>query len=278
MSFYISYIEFISNALRNDKELLSRIFEKCGRKELIFIRNFGGVMGLIFGLMQMFANIYFKGNVYFDHLMLPVSGFLLGWITNWIALKLIFRPIDPIIFKLFYCCGPTIKIQGLFLQRQREVSVEFAAFITKKILTAEHILESMYRGPSSDKVFIKVTKHLQDACDRFAGYEKFKPLIEYALGTDKFNQAKQEIIDGLFNCLELKCKKEILNVQKKLEQYTDEAMDIERLLRTKMAQLTSRQFEGVLHPVFEQDEIKLIMIGAMLGLLVGLFQVYVIKN
>ena len=270
--------EFTANALRNDKELLSRIFLKCGRKELIFIRNFGGVMGLVFGLAQMFANIYFSGNYWFDHLMLPISGFLLGWITNWIALKLIFRPINPITFKLFCCCGPMIKIQGLFLKRQREVSVEFAAMITKQIMTAENILSAMYRGPSSDALFEKITVHLQDACDRFAGYDKFKPLIEYAIGTEKYKEVKQEVIDGLFNCLELKCAEEVLKVQKKLEEYTDETMDIERLLRTKMAALTSHQFEGVLHPVFEQDEIKLIAIGAILGLLVGLFQVYVIKN
>ena len=136
----------------------------------------------------------------------------------------------------------------------------------------------MYRGPSSDRLFIKITKHLQEACDRFAGYDRFKPLIEFALGSDRFRQAKQEVIDGLFNCLELQCAEEILRVQKKLEEYTDEAMDIERLLRTKMAALSSNEFEGVLHPVFEQDEIKLIIIGAMLGLIVGLFQVYVIGN
>ena len=251
---------------------------RCGRKELIFIRNFGGVMGLIAGLAQLFANMYFSGNYWFDHLMLPVSGFLLGWITNWVALKIIFRPIEPIIFRPFCFCGPTIKIQGLFLKRQREVSVDFAAMLTKQIMNAEHILAAMYRGPSSDRLFIKITKHLQEACDRFAGYDKFKPLIEFALGTDKYNQAKQEVIDGLFSCLELKCAEKVMEVQKKLEQYTDEAMDVERLLRVKMAALTPQQFEGVLHPVFEQDEIKLIMIGAVLGLLVGLFQVYVIGN
>eukprot|EP00483_Globobulimina_turgida_P005824 UN05834 len=91
---------FITSALRNDKQLLSQIFIKCGRKELIFIRNFGAVMGLLFGLTQMFANIYFSGNIYFNHLMLPISGFILGFITNCIALKLIFRPIEAI------TCGP----------------------------------------------------------------------------------------------------------------------------------------------------------------------------
>ena len=222
----------------------------------------------------------FSGNYWFDHLMLPISGFLLGWITNWIALQLIFRPIEPIDIRLFPCCGSRkkVRIQGLFLKRQREVSVEFASLITAKILRADMILEAMYRGPSSDRLFVKITKHLQDACDRFAGYKKFKPLVEYALGSEQFELAKQEVIDGLMNCMELQCAETVLRVQREMERYTDEAMDVERLLRTKMSQLSHRQFEGVLHPVFEQDEIKLIAIGAMLGLMVGLIQVYLIGN
>ncbi len=44
---------FISNALRSDKQLLSQIFIRCGRKELILIRNFGAAMGLLAGSMQM---------------------------------------------------------------------------------------------------------------------------------------------------------------------------------------------------------------------------------
>ena len=77
---------------------------------------------------------------------------------------------------------------------------------------------------------------------------------------------------------ELDCQEEIIKVQNKLEEYADDVMDLERLLRVKMAALPVEQFEGVLHPIFEEDEIKLIVIGAILGLLVGIFQVTVIKN
>ena len=80
-----------------------------------------------------------------------------------------------------------------------------AAFITKKILKAEHILTAMYRWPSSDRLFEKITQHSQNACDRFAGYQKFKPLIEFASGTERFNIPKQEVIDGLLNYHEMKC-------------------------------------------------------------------------
>ena len=36
--------------------------------------------------------------------------------------------------------------------------------------------------------------------------------------------------------------------------------------------LPSAEFEGVLHPVFEEDEWKLIAVGGLLGMWVGIFQ------
>lgn len=45
---------------------------------------------------------------------LPAGGAVVGYITNWLAIKLIFEPVDPV--KI----GPFV-LQGLFLKRQDEV-------------------------------------------------------------------------------------------------------------------------------------------------------------
>ena len=47
--------------------------------------------------------------------ILPVAGFLVGYITNWLALLLIFNPAEPVYV------GP-FRFQGVFLKRQAEVS------------------------------------------------------------------------------------------------------------------------------------------------------------
>ena len=52
----------------------------------------------------------------------------------------------------------------------------------------------------------------------------------------------------------------------------DKAIDMENTLDDKMSNLTSSEFEGFLHPVFEEDELKLILIGAVLGLFAGFLQ------
>ena len=43
-----------------------------------------------------------------------------------------------------------------------------------------------------------------------------------------------------------------------------------------MEALSSLEFEGVLHPVFEEDELKLILVGGALGAAVGVFQLLVL--
>jgi hypothetical protein len=79
-------------------------------KELIFIRNAGAYMGALFGGIQLVIWSFYKSSW-----VLPAFGFVVGILTNWLALKMIFEPVEPV-----YICG--MKLHGLFLQRQTEVA------------------------------------------------------------------------------------------------------------------------------------------------------------
>jgi hypothetical protein len=50
-----------------------------------------------------------------------------------------------------------------------------------------------------------------------------------------------------------------------LHEYTDDALGLKELMREKMALMTPQEFERVLHPIFEADELTLIISGAVLG-------------
>ena len=54
--------------------------------------------------------------------------------------------------------------------------------------------------------------------------------------------------------------------------YSDGALGLEPTLRAKMQGLSSREFEGVLHPVFEEDEPTLVAVGGVLGAAAGFLQ------
>ena len=47
---------------------------------------------------------------------------------------------------------------------------------------------------------------------------------------------------------------------------------METIIRQKMSELPPDEFEGVLHPAFQEDEIQLIILGGVLGAIAGALQ------
>jgi uncharacterized membrane protein YheB (UPF0754 family) len=68
------------------------------------------------------------------------------------------------------------------------------------------------------------------------------------------------------------------STMKHIEKYAGDAMDLENILATKMKELTTEEFEALLHPAFEQDEWILIAVGAALGFIVGEMQVLIMEH
>lgn len=248
--------EMVVEQFVRDKELLCDTFIRCGYRELAFIRNSGAYMGLLFGLGQMVAWIFYQAQW-----VLPVIGLVVGALTNWLALKMIFSPVEPV-----RCCGFTI--QGLFLQRQDEVAMEYGRIVSTQILTSRQILAGFFAGPAAQQLNELVRGHIEQAMDRFV---KLSPrLVEMTKGQDLLLHMKAELMTRLVSEMPaaLVC----------IEKYADESLDICNTLQERMRSLPSKQFERLLHPVFEEDEWKLVLLGGVLGVAVGVVQAYVLKT
>jgi hypothetical protein len=60
-----------------------------------------------------------------------------------------------------------------------------------------------------------------------------------------------------------------------LHVYIDKTLGLQELLTKRMSQLSSADFEQIIHPIFQEDETTLILAGAVLGAISGLLQVHV---
>lgn len=176
--------------------------------------------------------------------------------TNWLALKWIFQPVDP--YRL--AIGPFSWIlQGKFLRRQPEVSATFANYFSENILTADKIWASVLSDPQSRPNFqrlfaVELQAFLNENLTP-AGFNKF-PLLK----PEEIAQISKKAMEQLPKHLPV------------LYPYMDVALGLEDTLRVKMEAMTSRRFERVLHPIFEEDELTLILAGAGLGFGTGLIQ------
>jgi uncharacterized membrane protein YheB (UPF0754 family) len=248
--------EMVITNLVTDKALLNRIFQEAGRKEFQFIARSGIYFGATIGLLQMTLWVLFH-----QPLIMPAFGLIVGWFTDWLALKMIFNPKEPI-----RILG--IEWQGLFLKRRKEVAADYGALIADEIITPHKVIEAVLRGPLSDRVFAMVRKQVQAALDRNTGLAK--PLVVMTVGTTKYQHMKKSIT--------AKVMARMPETMAYIEDYARESMDVRNLLIQKMQALDELQFEALIRPAFEQDEWILITVGALLGFTMGEAQALVLEH
>lgn len=222
----------VLSAFLRDKATLVDLFQRVGRVELEFLVNSGFGLGFVLGLCQM---VLWAAHP--RKWTLPAAGALVGYVTNWIAIHMIFEPAEPV-----EVLGGLFEIQGMFESRQVEVSDEFGDFMQKRVLTAADLLQNMALGGEDGELFKFFRRHLP-----------------YPIPSDILSAA----VDGIAKIAADPIK--YADVHK----YVNEKLDIRETLRRRLKKLSPTEFEDLLHPVFQEDEITLIATGGILGLAAG---------
>jgi uncharacterized membrane protein YheB (UPF0754 family) len=246
--------ELVVSQLVNSPELINEIFLKSGAKEFPFIEKSGAYFGFLFGLPTMAVWM-----VYPSWWVLPVGGLIVGYLTNWIALKIIFEPKHPVKFLGF-------TLQGMFLKRQKEVSRVYADIIESKLMTSKNIMAIAVHGSGSSQLLELIELHVNDAIERYVALAQ--PYFALGVGSQTYFRMKEMAIKRIFE-----------DSEKYLAyayEYTNKALRIGDDLCERMQALSPEEFEGVLRPAYEADEWKLIVTGAILGMAAGFMQLYLV--
>ncbi|MEC9359053.1 MAG: hypothetical protein VX836_14430 [Pseudomonadota bacterium] len=248
----------VEDHLEKNKELLNRVFWECGQTEFRFLVHSGWFFGGFFGLLQMLQ--WFLFPVWWT---LPIGGVVVGYATNWIALNLIFRPLNPIRI------GP-LRIQGLFLKRQDAVSESFCRIMVEDIVTLRRLIESMLQGPQSERTAAIVRRHMRPLVDGVAGALSgtMKLLVQTTLGPSRFAEIRESVGDKALAEASLPFNNDAFAHER--------AAVVGKLIQGRMQQLPAEEFQDLLRPCFKEDEMKLILVGAALGCMAGFAQLFLV--
>ena len=238
----------ITVQMQQDKALMVQMFREVGDPEFRFVTNSGFYFGFMFGLMQVPVLVYAPGNWVF-----PAFGLLVGIATNWLALNVIFRPLNPVRM------GP-FRVQGLFLKRQKDVAESFARLTTSEVVTLKNIMNQVINGPRGDRTKALIKRHL-------------RPLLE---GGVVRTAAQLTVGPGGYADLKKAVEEKALDLA--VEPFEDPDFNrdrgavVERIMRERMEELSSDEFQDLLRPAFQEDEWILIAVGGFLGMMAGLGQ------
>ncbi|MFT5222637.1 MAG: uncharacterized membrane protein YheB (UPF0754 family) [Glaciecola sp.] len=228
-------------------DLTNRMFWEAGEPEFKIIIKSGAYFGFALGLIQMAVQIVFD-----QWWVLPIFGVLVGYATNWLALKLIFEPVEP------RKIGP-VTLHGLFLRRQAEIADVYCRLVTREVLTLGHFVDHMLNGPRGDRTRKLVAKHTGPIMDESFGI--IAPAVRQLVGSRDYDAMKSDL--------------SVRAIEMSLDPLEDPVFSesrsaiVEATMKERMLALTSQEFANLLRPAFQEDELTLILVGAVLGGVAG---------
>jgi uncharacterized membrane protein YheB (UPF0754 family) len=241
---------------RFDPELANRVFLDIGRRELRFIRNFGFVFGFALGIpVAGLTHLVTAG------WLLPVLGVVVGYVTNWVALWMIYEPPEPRRW------GP-VRVQGLFIRRQPEVADVYAEIVADEIVTVSNFGEELLRGPQSDRTRALIEAAMRPAIDRATG--RARRAVRVAIGTREYESLRRSFASEPVESL--------IAPLSDPEFSRSQSRATRKLIAERMREMAPADFAEMLRTATREDEWLLLAHGAVLGFAGGLLHLAVFSG
>ena len=186
--------------------------------------------------------------------MILISG-AIGWITNWVAIKMLFRPHKEINLGLF-------KIQGLIPKRRAEIGSGIANIIQNELISVKDVISNIDREEFSKRL----NKLIDDVLDKNLKKkvkEKF-PLLQMFF-TDKVakdigNTIKEIVMENQEKIFEI------------FSNYAEENIDFEVIISDKISNFSLDKLEEIITLLAKKELKHIEVIGAILGMVIGAVQ------
>src|SRR5262245_61105997 len=186
----------------------------------------------------------------------PFVGALIGWLTNFLAIKMLFRPRQPqFVFGLL--------LQGVIPRRQRDLALKIGEVVEEELLKSEDILDAInteeWRGHLAGVIETRL--------DRFLREKLFRGdfLYEKILSREAVQRVKRALVTELVNLFPLEVEVAIKQLIEKV--------DIRKIVADRVQQFDFERLENIVYRVARTELFWVEISGGILGFLIGLLQV-----
>lgn len=185
---------------------------------------------------------------------IPAIGGLIGLTTNWLAVKMIFRPVKPRRLLFF-------KLHGLMARRQAELAKAIGRVVGEHLVEHKDVVKSLNKldfGGILGKVLDRgLAPKIQEL--------RSLPLIGGFLTEERIADIKQSITDSI-----MEHREEVLD---EVEKGLSKGLDVPKLVEAKVAAFEILKLEKLVLEVASRELRSIVVLGGVLGVLIGLAQV-----
>ena len=186
-------------------------------------------------------------------LILTIVGGLIGWITNILAIKLLFRPIKPIRIPIL-----NIELLGLIPKRKNEIAANIGEVISNELLSIDDILDQAFKNSNGEN---------------FNSYiiDKIKNIINEKLNIIPmpFRMMASPYIDEILN---KEVPSAINEISADLLTKAKENVNIQEIVEEKINELDLEKLEDIIIKVAKKELKHIEILGLVLGAIIGVLQ------
>lgn len=182
-------------------------------------------------------------------------GALIGWITNYVAIKMLFRPYKEINLGIF-------KLQGLLPKRKHEIGESIAEVIQNELVSLQEILHSLDGDKLEEKMNSVIDKILEEKLQK--EITKNFPMLAMFLSSDMLEKIKSIIKNSILENKE--------TIVKMFSNYVEENVDFKGIIIKNVDAFSLEKLEEVTYTLAEREFKHIEVIGAILGAIIGFVQ------
>jgi uncharacterized membrane protein YheB (UPF0754 family) len=191
-------------------------------------------------------------------LLLPFAGLLIGWLTNYLAIKMLFHPKKPIKLGL-------VSIQGVFPKRQDALGDKLGEVVSKELISTNEILDKVSAEVKGEEVHGIVERRIGEGLEKLiAGI----PMASMFIDASMKQMARKAILDEFVEGLD----EWMAGLKPRMEQN----LDVKAIVKEKVSKFSSDKLEEVLYLIMKREFRFIEFAGGVLGFLIGCLQIFIL--
>ena len=191
--------------------------------------------------------------------LLPILAALIGWITNYLAIKMLFHPHQP--KKIL-----GLTFQGVFPKRQAQIAEKLGDLVANELFSMQDVAQKIEDLSTQPEVLEEVGKRIEKTI-RGKLISAF-PMLSMFLSDEMIEKVTNLFKGELEDFLRVSAQGLALKME--------DSVDVQGLVREKVQAFSSNKIEELLLSFMEQEFRFIEKIGAVLGFLIGCIQVILV--
>lgn len=188
---------------------------------------------------------------------LPFIAALVGWFTNFIAVKMLFHPKDPVNILGIYT------LQGIFPKNQKKVAENIGKMVAEELLSSEDLREKL----NNPENILSIKELVEAKIDFYLNvtFPKSYPITAAIVGDKRRTKFKDTVMAEVDESVPAMIDSYMANIEEKF--------NVEHIIREKVNHLSPERLEDLIMKLLKREFKFIEYIGAVIGFIIGWIQV-----